>query len=67
MSKQNPILRVNKLIVDFPVFGGILQRQINSVHAKDLQVIGLDTATGVLNTGDDLIIKGKGELRIFNT
>ncbi len=41
--------------------------QINSVHAKDLQVIGLDTATGVLNTGDDLIIKGKGELRIFNT
>ena len=33
MSKQNPILRVNKLIVDFPVFGGILQRQINSVHA----------------------------------
>ena len=33
MSKQNPILKVNKLIVDFPVFGGILQRQINSVHA----------------------------------
>ncbi len=33
MSVKNPILRVNNLKVDFPVFGGILQKQISSVHA----------------------------------
>ena len=33
MIEQNPILKVSNLQVDFPVFGGILQKQINSVHA----------------------------------
>ena len=36
------------------------------VLEKDIKMIGLDTATGVLNTGDDVIINGKGELRIFD-
>ena len=31
----------------------------NLVHKKNVKVIGLDTATGVLNTGDHLIVKGK--------
>ena len=31
MEKQ--ILKVKDLIVDFPIFGGIMQRQIDSVHA----------------------------------
>ena len=34
MKKTNGnILEVRDLIVDFPVFGGILQRKIDSVHA----------------------------------
>ena len=33
MIEENPILKVSNLHVDFPVFGGILQKQINSVHA----------------------------------
>ena len=33
MIEENPILKVSNLQVDFPVFGGILQKQINSVHA----------------------------------
>ena len=33
MNDRNIILKVKDLVVDFPVFGGILQRQISSVHA----------------------------------
>ena len=33
MSENSPILRVNNLVVDFPVFGGLLQRKIGAVHA----------------------------------
>ena len=33
MSVNSPILRVNNLVVDFPVFGGLLQRKIGAVHA----------------------------------
>ena len=33
MSENSPILKVNDLIVDFPVFGGLLQRKIGAVHA----------------------------------
>ena len=41
-------------------------RQPHLVNEKGIQVIGLDTATGVLNTGDDLIMKGKGEVTVFD-
>ena len=27
------ILEVRDLVVDFPIFGGIMQRRVNSVHA----------------------------------
>ena len=33
MNDKNTILKVKDLVVDFPVFGGILQKQISSVHA----------------------------------
>tara|TARA_B110000967_G_scaffold76483_1_gene79100 strand:+ start:2002 stop:2877 length:876 start_codon:yes stop_codon:yes gene_type:complete len=33
MSKEKPILKVRDLTVDFPFFGGILQRKVGSVHA----------------------------------
>jgi len=33
MNKTSKILSVNDLTVDFPVFGGILQREIDQVHA----------------------------------
>ena len=33
MNENSPILKVNDLIVDFPVFGGLLQRKIGAVHA----------------------------------
>ena len=33
MSVNSPMLRVNNLVVDFPVFGGLLQRKIGAVHA----------------------------------
>ena len=33
MKNQKTILKVRDLKVDFPVFGGILQKQISSVHA----------------------------------
>ena len=33
MSEANYILKVKDLYVDFPVFGGIIHRQIDSVHA----------------------------------
>ena len=37
MTKKNTILKLNKLNVEFPLFGGILQREVNHVHAvKDV-------------------------------
>ena len=36
-KKNDTILKLNKLNVEFPLFGGILQREINHVHAvKDV-------------------------------
>ena len=33
MNESSPILKVNDLVVDFPIFGGLLQRRIGAVHA----------------------------------
>ena len=33
IAKSENILEVRDLVVDFPVFGGILQKKIDSVHA----------------------------------
>ena len=39
MKKNNEILRINNLNVEFPIFGGILQREVSHVHAvKDLSL-----------------------------
>lgn len=42
MEKQ--ILKVKDLVVDFPIFGGIMQRQIDSVHA--VKKVGFDLLKG---------------------
>ena len=31
--KNEPILKINNLSVDFPIFGGIFQRKVGAVHA----------------------------------
>ena len=39
MIKKNEILRINNLNVEFPLFGGIFQREVSHVHAvKNLSV-----------------------------
>ena len=50
MEKQ--ILKVKDLVVDFPIFGGIMQRQIDSVHA-------VKKASFDLITGETLGIVGE--------
>ena len=32
-TEKNQILEIKNLIVDFPIFGGIMQRKTDSVHA----------------------------------
>ena len=32
-TKKDNILEIKKLVVDFPIFGGIMQRKVDSVHA----------------------------------
>jgi ABC-type oligopeptide transport system ATPase subunit len=32
-TKKDHILEIKKLVVDFPIFGGIMQRKLDSVHA----------------------------------
>ena len=44
MNKENPILKIKDLSVDFPIFGGILQKQIGSVHA--VRNVSLDLIRG---------------------
>jgi len=52
MNNKKPILKVRDLIVDFPIFGGILQKQIDSVHA-------VKKVSFVLNKGETLGIVGE--------
>ena len=33
MNSSKPILKIRDLSVDFPIFGGILQRQVGAVNA----------------------------------
>ena len=33
MKKYNKILTIDKLNVEFPLFGGIFQREVSAVHA----------------------------------
>ena len=39
MSKKNKILKIKNLNVEYPLFGGILQREVSCVHAvKNLSI-----------------------------
>ena len=33
MNKKNNILKIKNLNVEFPIFGGIFQREVSAVHA----------------------------------
>ena len=45
MTKQsNHILEINNLNVEFPIFGGIIQREVSCVHAvKDFNLNIVDS------------------------
>ena len=43
-TKKDPILEIKKLVVDFPIFGGIMQRKVDSVHA--VRKISFDLVKG---------------------
>ncbi len=52
MSKKNEILKINNLNVEFPLFGGILQREVSHVHAvKNLNL--------TVNQGETIGIVGE--------
>ena len=42
--KKDHILEIKKLVVDFPIFGGIMQRKVDSVHA--VRKISFDLVKG---------------------
>jgi len=52
MKMDSPILKVSDLTVDFPVFGGILQKEIDAVHA-------VKKVSFHLNKGETLGIVGE--------
>ena len=43
-TKKDHILEIKKLVVDFPIFGGIMQRKVDSVHA--VRKISFDLVKG---------------------
>ena len=73
MSTNRPILRVDNLKVDFPIFGGLLQRKINSVHAVrgvDFELFKGETLGIVGESGSgkpvfSLFLLGLLNLRVF--
>ena len=69
MSTNRPILRVDNLKVDFPVFGGLLQRKINSVHAVrgvDFELFKGETLGIVGESGSGKSTLGNAILNVLN-
>ena len=53
MSNNKEILKINNLNVEFPMFGGILQREVSHVHAvKNLNLTVNQGETCLLYTSD---------------
>ena len=69
MSTNRPILRVDNLKVDFPIFGGLLQRKINSVHAVrgvDFELFKGETLGIVGESGSGKSTLGNAILNVLN-
>ena len=67
MEKQ--ILKVKDLVVDFPIFGGIMQRQIDSVHAVkkvSFELIKGETLGIVGESGSGKSTLGNAILNVLN-
>ena len=68
MSKKNEILKINNLNVEFPLFGGIFQREVSHVHAvKNLSVnIEQGKTIGVVGeSGSGKSMLGKAILNVL--
>jgi len=68
MLKNKTILKVRNLNVEFPIFGGILQREINAVHAvKDVSFDLIEKSTlGVVGeSGSGKSTLGKAILNVL--
>lgn len=68
MSKKNEILRINNLNVEFPLFGGILQREVSHVHAVknlSLSVCEGETIGIVGESGSGKSTLGKAILNVL--
>ena len=65
---SNPILKIRNLNVEFPLFGGILQREVSHVHAvKDLNLDVLEGSTlGIVGeSGSGKSTLGKAILNVL--
>ena len=68
MQKNKPILKVRNLNVEFPIFGGILQREVAAVHAvKDVSFDLIENTTlGVVGeSGSGKSTLGKAILNVL--
>ena len=66
---SNPILKIKNLNVEYPLFGGILQREVNCVHAvKNLSIdIHEGKTVGIVGeSGSGKSTLGKAILNILN-
>ena len=66
---SNPIVKIKNLNVEYPLFGGILQREVNCVHA--VKNLSLDIPKGktigiVGESGSGKSTLGKAILNVLN-
>ena len=69
MSKKNKILKIKNLNVEYPLFGGILQREVSCVHAvKNLSIdIPEGQTVGIVGeSGSGKSTLGKAILNVLN-
>ena len=70
---SNPILKIKNLNVEYPLFGGILQREVSCVHAvKNLSIDIANTINLIKNIPNEFIIvaesgiKTRKDIDIYN-
>ena len=67
MTKNKNILKIKKLNVEFPLFGGILQREVSAVHAVknvDLEIPRGKTIGVVGESGSGKSTLGKAIINV---